>query len=107
MGSDPIIVAIDAGNTRIKWGVHDGQRFVMTGAVMTSQAAGLADAWSDAPRAERAIASNVAGPPVRAVLEAACGRSGADKLPFLLCVPSKFGPILSETKLPEPSRRQT
>jgi type III pantothenate kinase len=76
MGSDPIIVAIDAGNTRIKWGVHDGRRFLMTGAVMTSQAGTLADAWGDAPAAERAVASNVAGPRVGAALEAACAGRG-------------------------------
>ena len=75
MGSDPIL-AIDAGNTRIKWGVHDGHAFAATRAILTAEAATLAQAWGADPPAQRAIASNVAGPGVREALENACARSG-------------------------------
>jgi type III pantothenate kinase len=71
-----LILALDAGNTRVKWGVHDGQAWRATGAVETAQAADLASAWSAAPPPTRAIACNVAGPEVRAALENACARTG-------------------------------
>lgn len=71
-----MILAIDAGNTRIKWGVHDGNAWVATGAVETRASARLAQAWAAAPPAKKAIASNVAGDGVRADLEKACAGSG-------------------------------
>lgn len=71
-----MILAIDAGNTRIKWGVHDGNAWVAGGAVETAAAARLAQSWSSAPAAGKAIASNVAGDGVRAALEAACASRG-------------------------------
>lgn len=71
-----MILAIDAGNTRIKWGVHDGSAWVATGAVETAAAAQLARSWAPAPAANKAIASNVAGEGVRAALEEACAQRG-------------------------------
>jgi type III pantothenate kinase len=56
--SDPGILAVDAGNTRIKWGVNDGQAWVATGAVTS------------------AIASNVAGPHVLGILQQLCVARG-------------------------------
>ena len=38
------ILAIDAGNTRIKWGWADGQRWVRQSSVATSEAAALGTA---------------------------------------------------------------
>jgi type III pantothenate kinase len=66
------LLAIDAGNTRIKWGVHDGHSWSAFGAVDTARAAELQEYLHDAPRAERAIASNVAGAPAQAAIESAC-----------------------------------
>lgn len=71
-----MILAIDAGNTRIKWGVHDGSAWVASGAVDTAAAARLAQSWAAAPAAGKAIASNVAGDSVRAALEGACAKRG-------------------------------
>jgi type III pantothenate kinase len=71
-----VILAIDAGNTRIKWGVHDGNAWVATGAVETGASARLAQAWAAAPQAAKAIASNVAGEGVRDALEEACASRG-------------------------------
>jgi type III pantothenate kinase len=85
-----MILAIDAGNTRIKWGVHDGRRFTATGAMPTADAAAIGDAWADAPRAERGIASNVAGPTVRDALQAACTRHGIP-LQVIRSSPSQCG----------------
>jgi type III pantothenate kinase len=73
---DPVL-AIDAGNTRIKWGLHDGTAWVRTGAVATSEAASIAAAWSGLPPLDRAIACNVAGAGVERWLAAACASHGA------------------------------
>lgn len=69
------LLAIDAGNTRIKWGVHDGTRFVATGALATGDAATLA---IGSHSVSRVIASNVAGADVARHIEAACARLGAE-----------------------------
>lgn len=70
------VLAVDAGNTRIKWGVHDGRGWVATGATATMDSASLTAAWRTAASARSAIASNVAGPEVRADLESACAQLG-------------------------------
>ena len=80
MESDPIIqdaviLAIDAGNTRIKWGVHDTHAWSATGAIPTAEAEGLYEALRPALPVDAAIASNVAGPQVQARIEDACDRA--------------------------------
>ena len=65
-------LAIDAGNTRIKWGLHDGQGWLRRGAVATAEASKLS-----LPQAQRAVASNVAGAVVARHLQAACANAGA------------------------------
>jgi type III pantothenate kinase len=71
MVSDTIL-AIDAGNTRIKWGVHDGRAWTATGAVGTARAGELPESLRGIKAAGIAIASNVAGAAVQAAIEAAC-----------------------------------
>jgi len=71
-----VTLAIDAGNTRIKWGVHDGRGWTATGAIATSGAARIGAAWTALPRIAGAIASNVAGPDGARDLAAACGARG-------------------------------
>jgi type III pantothenate kinase len=70
------LLAIDAGNTRIKWGVHDGRGWVASGMVPTIEAARLMSTWDHALRPARAIASNVAGAQVAASLGEACEKRG-------------------------------
>ena len=74
--SDTILL-FDAGNTRIKWAVHDGRGFIASGVMETARAAELADALPRGHQAKRAFASNVAGAEVRAHLERACAASSA------------------------------
>ena len=69
--SERVILAIDAGNTRIKWGVHDGHAWSAAGAIATAQSAGLYEALRPALPVDAAIASNVAGPGVQADIERA------------------------------------
>lgn len=64
-----MIVAIDAGNTRIKWGVHDGGDWRAAGVVATVDADRLAEAIEDWPAGARVSVCNVAGPDVAATLD--------------------------------------
>ena len=71
-----MIVAIDAGNTRIKWGLHDGEVWVGNGALPTSDVAQLLDVACQWPADAEVVACNVAGPTVREMVEAmACSFS--------------------------------
>jgi type III pantothenate kinase len=55
------ILAIDAGNSRIKWGVHDDGSWAVQGWVATARAAQLARAWAGLARPEITVAASVAG----------------------------------------------
>jgi type III pantothenate kinase len=72
---DAALLALDAGNTRIKWGVHDGHAWSARGAIDTAGAASLYEALRNALPVDRAIASNVAGTEVRTRIEEACARA--------------------------------
>ena len=71
------ILALDAGNTRIKWGVHDGNQWLQQGAVPTTQAERLREELLQSPRVDRAVIANVAGERVADVL-ASILHSGAE-----------------------------
>jgi type III pantothenate kinase len=64
-----VILAIDAGNTRLKWALHDGERFIADGAVPLNAVNKLVDAWKAFEAPAHVIVSNVAGPPVQMLLE--------------------------------------
>lgn len=57
-----MIVCLDSGNTRIKWGVHDGHGWLAQGAVAHDEAGLLASLVTDWPRPRRVLLANVAGP---------------------------------------------
>jgi type III pantothenate kinase len=75
------VIAIDAGNTRIKWGIHDGQKWVTLGAAPTTEADLIARVLGGIGSGARAIASNVAGANVEAQLERICAEA---KVPLRL-----------------------
>lgn len=64
-----MILAIDAGNTRIKWGLRQSGAWLDVGACATADAEALASALSAYRSLERVLASNVAGPEVRVRIE--------------------------------------
>jgi type III pantothenate kinase len=68
------ILAVDAGNTRIKWGLHDGAGWVMQDWIATARAGRLARAWARLPRPDAVIACNVAGTTARRALTGAARR---------------------------------
>ena len=71
-----MILAVDAGNTRIKWGAHADGAWQATGACATSQAIELAACWETLVRPDQVIVSNVAGDHVRSAIVAATERFG-------------------------------
>ena len=75
MTTSPVL-AIDAGNTRIKWGVFDGSKWNPCGALPTAEASRLAEKWNSIEEGVAAIASNVAGPEVQRQVQLACEARG-------------------------------
>jgi len=65
------ILAVDAGNSRIKWGVHDGSAWLTQSWVPTVKAGELINAWKQAPAPDVILAANVAGDAVSDALQAA------------------------------------
>jgi len=68
------LLAIDAGNSRIKWGVHEDGSWLAQGWVATGRAAQLTRAWARIERPDSVIAANVAGTRVARALVAAVRR---------------------------------
>lgn len=91
--SDTSFLVIDAGNTRIKWGVHDGRAWTAAGHAPTAQSASLGPVWAAAgARATKAIASNVAGAEVAGNLGGACESLGMD-LRLIQSQPAQLGVV--------------
>jgi type III pantothenate kinase len=80
------ILAIDAGNTRIKWAVHDGRVWKGAGAIATSDPSLLYESMLPSLPVERAIASNVAGPEAAASITDACKRA---RIALTIVVPQR------------------
>ena len=76
------IVAIDAGNTRIKWGVYGDGRWIDKGVVPTAEPGRLHEALRRWPAGARVVICNVAGASVRDALGAALQETFSDVLWF-------------------------
>ena len=68
------ILAVDAGNTRIKWGLHEDGSWLAQDWVATARAARLTRAWRKLEPPDILIAVNVAGARVGRALAAAARR---------------------------------
>jgi type III pantothenate kinase len=75
-----IILAVDAGNTRIKWGLHHGGAWTATGAVAHAAREELAAAWSRLQAPGRIAIANVAGPESESFLHRLLGRWEAEQV---------------------------
>lgn len=56
-----MIVCLDSGNSRIKWGVHDGAQWLAQGAVAHADVEQLARLLLDWPNPDKVVLANVAG----------------------------------------------
>lgn len=73
-----MILAVDAGNSRIKWALHDGRAFAQDGWVALPDVCALAQAWKSLPAPVCVVVANVAGDDIRKHLNGLFGgwRSG-------------------------------
>ncbi len=83
-----MILCLDAGNSRLKWGLHDGQRWLEQGALAYDQLEQLPGRLPGP--AARIVACNVAGEAIRQRIEA-MARSNALPLRWLTSSPAACG----------------
>jgi type III pantothenate kinase len=83
VGEGAALLAVDAGNTRVKWGLSVDGHWVVRGVVAVEDAGTLAAAWAAlAPRPTCAWIANVAGDAMRAGLAQACDAIGVTPVWF-------------------------
>lgn len=58
---NPLLLAVDSGNSHIKWGLHDGHAWLDRGVVEQGKIALLAEEWAELAEPSRVVISNVAG----------------------------------------------
>ncbi|MCC6917418.1 type III pantothenate kinase [Nitrosomonas sp.] len=59
--STSFVLAIDSGNTAIKWGLHDGERWLANGSTLQDRRMMLKQSWTRLPIPSLVLISNVAG----------------------------------------------
>src|SRR3989449_4806058 len=64
-----MILAVDCGNSRLKWGLHDNGGWRKTGTVPVSELGRLEKSWKRLVPADKVVVANVAGRSVRKKLE--------------------------------------
>lgn len=69
-----MILAVDAGNTRVKWALHDGRQFINHGWVAKADLASLDAQWAALVPPATIVIANVAGEEVGQKLRALSGR---------------------------------
>jgi len=62
-----VILAVDAGNTRIKWGLHNGT-WLGLGTTAHAEVYSLRDAWKNLPPPDCIVIANVAGERIASIL---------------------------------------
>lgn len=71
-----LILAIDCGNSRLKWGLHGSAGWRAQGMHGYADLQGFAELLRAQPRADRMVAVNVAGPQVGETVAAAVAALG-------------------------------
>jgi type III pantothenate kinase len=69
-----MILAVDCGNSRLKWGLHENGGWRRTGTVPVSELLRLEKSWKRLASADKVVVANVAGRSVRKSLEAIFAR---------------------------------
>jgi len=70
-----LVLVLDVGNSRTKWGVHSGRGWISFGVAPNADIGTLAlREWQNLPRPGRIVGVNVAGEPTRMRLEAQLAR---------------------------------
>ncbi|MBS1191072.1 MAG: type pantothenate kinase [Rhodocyclaceae bacterium] len=66
-----MILCIDSGNTRIKWGLRDGERWLSEGALLQAEIGELGERLKELPAPDRIMVANVAGAKAAAAINKA------------------------------------
>jgi type III pantothenate kinase len=69
-----MILAVDCGNSRLKWGLHENGAWRKTGTVSVSEIGRLEKSWRRLAPADKVVVANVAGRSVRNRLETVFAR---------------------------------
>jgi type III pantothenate kinase len=69
-----LILAVDAGNSRVKWALHDGRVFVRDGWITLADLDALDAQWASLPAPSSIVIANVAGDEVAGKLRKFSGR---------------------------------
>ena len=69
-----MILAVDCGNTRLKWGLREAGAWRRTGAVPVTEFARLENSWARFPAVDKVVVANVAGKSTRTRLGAIFSR---------------------------------
>ena len=85
-----MLLCIDCGNSRLKWGLHDGQGWLKQAAMPLAELGGLAQAFSGPPAPTAVIACSVAGDEPRRAVERAAAALGLP-LTWLISQPAQCG----------------
>lgn len=84
------VLAMDCGNTRLKWGLHDGAVWTRIGVIGRDELDTAAAALADLPQPDRILIANVAGAGLRALLDQPLSRFAAQP-EWLTSAPSQCG----------------
>lgn len=60
-----LLLAVDSGNTRVKWGLHDGRNWLKQGVVAQGDTVQLEREWRNLREPSRVVISNVANTEIR------------------------------------------
>jgi len=72
-----MILAVDCGNSRLKWGLHDRKGWLRSGTVPLPELAKLERTWKKIRGADKIVVANVAGQSARRRLNRILARRGA------------------------------
>jgi type III pantothenate kinase len=73
-----MILALDAGNSRIKWGCYDSGEWIKTGAIIRAEIETLPSVLAKIPPPQQIVVSNVAGMEIREKIANAIAQFGID-----------------------------
>ncbi|MCX7175956.1 MAG: type III pantothenate kinase [Proteobacteria bacterium] len=91
-----MLLCIDCGNTRLKWGLHDGQRWLKQAALPLADLDRLKQEFSGSPTPSGVVACSVAGEQARRAVEEAIHALGLP-LVWLVSRPAQCGVTNSYT----------
>jgi|SRR5688500_2489002 type III pantothenate kinase len=85
-----LLLAVDSGNTRVKWGLHDGDNWLKQGVVAQGDTVRLEREWRNLREPSRVVISNVANIQIKTSLSELLARWKAEPQ-WIVAVPYQCG----------------